>query len=462
MQLLSLEVAAPVPFGRRRLLHFFRREIGESEVAIMDTDTDTTHYEINRPVPFTLKVSNDLLDLTEKKLDLARYPLELVDVAEDDWSQGAKVKEVQRLAHYWRHGFDWKAQEAAINKSFRQFKVKVDVGTGHGAIVIHFAHHRSSDADAIPILFVAGWPGSFLEARKLIQPMSSPESANQPSFHFVVASIPGFGPGDPPTRTAFGPTTTAKAFKQVMVDVLGYQHFVTQGGDVGASITRLMALKYPEHVRAYHLNAMPVRPPLWYKNPWAVGRFLLRSYLYSAKEQEDIAYMMHWQQEESAYSNLQRTKPQSLGFGLGDSPIGLLAWFLEKYHGWMDIDHYKISDDEILTFVMMHWMQGGTPGLRFYKASAQEPKILEAAGEKYTRANAWTTYLGTPLGYSIFPKELARPPLDWATGVANIAFYREHQKGGHFASTEQPELLVKDLRDWFGSETVKAAMKEAK
>ena len=417
-------------------------------------------YLLNKPVPYTLRISDELLKVTKQKLELSRYPHELEDVPDEDWTHGSKVSVVKQLAAFWKDRFDWRAQEVQINAFFHQFKVKIDTETTHGTQVIHFAHHRSNEPDAIPLLFVAGWPGSFLEARKLIEPLTSPtgESKHQ-AFHFVVASIPGFGPGDPPRKRAFGPATTAKAFKKVMVDVLGYDRFVTQGGDVGASITRLMALQYPQHVKAYHLNAMHVRPPAWYKNPMAIGRFIFRSYLYTPQERKNIDGMMRWQNEESGYSFVQRTKPQSLGFGLGDSPIGLLAWLMEKFHGWMDVEHYEMPVEEVLTLVMMHWMQGGTPGFRFYKASAEEVGMQQAAGETWTRANAWTSYLDTPLGYSVFLKELAKPPLDWARHVANVAFYREHDRGGHFAAVECPDLLVQDLREWFGSDIVKTAMR---
>ena len=415
--------------------------------------------ELNLPVPYELHISKDLLALTKSKLKLARFPVELEDVADTDWSQGAKVAEVRRLADYWKESFDWRAQEAKINSTFNQFQVRVDTGTKHGVQMIHFAHHRSTQEDAIPLLFVAGWPGSFVEAQKLIEPLTSPPDSAKQSFHLVVASVPGFGPGEPPRRTAFGPATTAKAFKRVMVDVLGYERFVTQGGDLGASITRLMALQYPEHVRAYHLNFVPVRPPAWYKNPLAVGRFVLRSFLYSSEERQNLGDMERWMEQESAYGNMHRTKPQTLGFGLGDSPLGLLGWFTEKFHGWMDVENYHIPDDELLTLVMMHWMQGATPGFQFYKASVQEGASMEANGEKWTRQNAWTSYSSTPLGYSVFPKEIFRPPLDWVRSAANLSFCRVHDKGGHFASTEQPDLLVSDLREWFASDVVKQALR---
>ena len=327
---------------------------------------------MNKPVPYTLNVAGGLLAITKSKLQLARWPTELTDLAEDDWSHGSKVKEVQRLAEFWRDTYDWRDEERKINEDFNQYKVLVTTSTHHGNQLIHYAHHPSTRPTAIPLLFVSGWPGSFLEARKLIQPFTAPEDDKEQAFHLVVASIPGFGPGDPPTTSGFGPVTIARAFKQVMVDVLGYERFVTQGGDIGASVTRLVALQYPEHVRACHHNFVPVRPPSVYKAPLTVGRFFLRGYFYTVSEQDSVKQMLDWQTNEAAYGAIQRTKPQSLGFGLGDSPVGLLAWFLEKFHGWSDVENYKMPDAEVLNFVMMHWMQGATPGFRMYKASLQE------------------------------------------------------------------------------------------
>ncbi|KAL8950065.1 MAG: hypothetical protein Q9183_007550, partial [Haloplaca sp. 2 TL-2023] len=210
----------------------------------------------NKPTPYTLYVDQELLDNTKQKIRLARYPEEQVDVGDDDWSQGAKVKEVKRLAEYWANGFDWRAEEARINADFSQFKVKVDI-PDYGPQVLHYAHQISPRANAIPLLFVQGWPGSFLEARKLIEPLTNPPDDSTQAFHVIAPSIPGFGPGDPPAKTGFGPFLTARAFKILMVDVLGYDRFVTQGGDWGSMVTRSMALQYRHHVRACHFNMLP-------------------------------------------------------------------------------------------------------------------------------------------------------------------------------------------------------------
>ena len=231
-----------------------------------------SEFNLNKPTPYELHIDEDFLELTKKKLQLARFPEEQIDVASDDWSQGAKVHVVKRLAEYWANGYDWRAEEvrlihlfavlllitqqARINADFNQFKVKVDI-SGYGPQVLHYAHQTSTRPDAIPMLFVQGWPGSFLEARKIIEPLTNPSDPSTQAFHVVVPSIPGFGPGDPPAKSGFGPMLTARGFKTLMVDVLGYERFVTQGGDWGSMITRSMALQFPQHVRACHHNFFP-------------------------------------------------------------------------------------------------------------------------------------------------------------------------------------------------------------
>ena len=236
-----------------------------------------------------------------------------------------------------------------------------------------------------------------------------------------------------------------------MVDVLGYEQFVTQGGDWGSMITRIMCMQYPRHVRACHYTMVPVGPPPVYKNPLVMGRLILSSFMYSAVEKNSLARFMQFEKEMNGYLKVQSTRPQSLGFGLGDSPIGLLGWLVEKYHEWMDVENYDMPDDEVLAFVMMHWMQGATPGLRYYKAGFSEPNFSKAG---------FTGYAYQPCGVSVFPKELFAPPRDWVSPVMNVQFWKEHDKGGHFASVESPSEFVEDLQEFFGSKPVKAAFAE--
>lgn len=243
---------------------------------------------------------------------------------------------------------------------------------------------------------------------------------------------------------------TARAFNQLMVNVLGYERYLTHGGDWGAFISNSLAIQYPQHMRAQHLTFIPCAPPPWYKYPLAMGRLILNSYLYSAADKKALDRLQYYLKEQNGYLKVQSTRPQSLGFGLGDSPIGLLGWLLEKYHEWMDVEHYDMPADETLAFVMMHWMQGATPGLRYYKAaySEKDPSCVK---------KAFTLYTSTPTGVSHFPMEMTSPR-EWVAAVVNIQFWKDHDTGGHFPSVECPEKLVEDIRDFFSLNVVKSAM----
>ena len=181
-----------------------------------------------------------------------------------------------------------------------------------------------------------------------------------------------------------------------------------------------------------------------------MGRLVLSSYLYSELEQRRLRNVLDFMKERSGYLKIQSTRPQSLGFGLGDSPIGLLGWLVEKYHDWMDSESYQMPDDEVLSFVMMHWMQGPTPGLRYYKAAFAEK-------EESSVAKAFAVYHHTPVGISVFPKEIF-PPREWVSAIANIQFWRDHTSGGHFPHVECPNELVEDLREFFSLDVVKSAL----
>ena len=249
-------------------------EVSLSSIAVIPT-MDTYDYDFNIPIPFPLHVDDELLSVTKQKLELARFPKQPIDVPDDDWSQGTNLKVVQRLAAYWKDGYDWWGVvvvfaalwtnlrceayfvKVRINDDFNNFKVKVDI-LGYGPQVLHFAHQRSPRSDAIPLLVAHGWPGSFLESRKINRPLTQPDDPSSPAFHLVCPSIPGFGPGDAPSKIGFGQVLTARAFKAIMVDVLGYERFVTQGGDWGALITRSMAMQYPQHICACHFNIIHV------------------------------------------------------------------------------------------------------------------------------------------------------------------------------------------------------------
>jgi len=246
------------------------------------------------------------------------------------------------------------------------------------------------------MLFSHGWPGSFVEAERVVGKLSNPENLTDQAFHFVAPSNPGFGFSPAPARSGVGPTIVARAYKILMTDVLGYEWFVTQGGDFGSFITRSLAIQFPNSVRAQHLNMFPVAPPTLLRAPMAYLRWCFSGALYSDFEREALRVRRNFELDQSGYLEQQKTRPQTLGFALGDSPLGLLAWFVEKFHDWGDV-HEAFTHDDIITLVMMHWVQGTTPGLRFYR---------EAFGKGIRDADkTFETYVACPTGVSMYAKE---------------------------------------------------------
>jgi pimeloyl-ACP methyl ester carboxylesterase len=293
--------------------------------------------------------------------------------------------------------------------------VKLQV-PGYGPLVLHFTHAKSSRPDAVPLLFSHGWPGSFVEASKVVGPLSSlPKGSSDPSFHVVAPSIPGFGFSPAPTKSGVGPEVVARAYKILMTDVLGYPWFVTQGGDFGSFITRSMALQFPAVVRAQHLNMFPVPPPTLRSAPLAFLRWCLSAVFYSDFEREALRVRSNFELDQSGYLEQQRTRPQTLGFALGDSPVGLLAWFAEKFHDWGHVEE-AFDPDTLITLVVMHWIQGATPGLRFYR---------EAFGARREAEKTFEAYVDCPTGVSMYAKEqlhVSNPP---SSDYAGMLFSNE-------------------------------------
>lgn len=284
--------------------------------------------------------------------------------------------------------------KAAINSEFKHYKVTVEVEE-YGLLPLHYVHETSDRKDAIPLLFSHGWPGSFLEIRKVIHQLAHPDSPSTPAFHVVAPSLPGFGFSPAPLKLGVGPTIVARGFDAIMSKVIGYRKYVVQGGDFGSFITRSMAIQFPDRVKAQHLTMFPVNPPT-IRQPRAYLRYQLSHITYSDWEKTALKVRKNFEIDQSGYLEQQKTRPQTLGIALGDSPVGLLAWFMEKFHDWVDTDNYKMTKSEIINFVMMHWIQGATPGLRFYYEAFYRSNDTESTFE---------TYVPQPTGVSMYPKE---------------------------------------------------------
>ena len=369
--------------------------------------------------PFRIEVPDDVLDDLRARLARTRWPeAECVD----DWNQGIPLAYTRALADYWAHGYRWREREAALNR-FDQFVTEID------DLEIHFVHQRSPHDDAFPLLITHGWPGSIVEFHKVIEPLTNPPSGlAEDAFHVVCPSLPGYGFSGKPTRTGWGVETIAQTWETLMLR-LGYTRYGAQGGDWGSAVTTEIGRTSAGHCAGIHLN-MPIgRPtPDSLKNP-------------TPDEQKALAALAQHREWGTGYSREQSTRPQTLGYGLVDSPVGQMAWIVEKFCAWMDCDgnpENVLSRDELLDNVMLYWVTAaGASSARLYWESFR----------------GWGTpqRVGLPTGVASFPFEILPAPRSWCEPVYNITHWTTMPRGGHFAALEQPELYVDDVRSFFAT-----------
>ncbi|KAJ7062254.1 Alpha/Beta hydrolase protein [Mycena amicta] len=385
--------------------------------------------------PFKIAIPDSALDSLRQKLALARLPDELDEAG---WEYGVPLGDVRRLLERWQNGFDWRAQETKINEELPQFTRDIEV-EGHGTLNIHYVHQKSERVDAIPLLFVHGWPGNFLEVRKIL-PLLIDAPAEHPTFHVVAVSLPGYGFSEAPRKKGFRHDQYAEVGHKLMLS-LGYNEYVTQGGDIGFTVTRRIANNYGgKHSKAWHTNFPIAQHPTFLASPIAYLRALITPW--TEFEKAGRARTNWFNTKGSGYLHEHRTKPQTLGYSLADSPVGLLAWIYEKLVEWTD--GYPWEDDEVLTWISSYYFSRAGPAasLRVYYENFQ------GDGGKSNP----TQVPSIPMGYSFFPKELAIAPRIWTRLLGNVVFEAQHANGGHFAAHEVPELLVGDVRKMFGKE----------
>ncbi len=371
---------------------------------------------------FTVDIAQSELDALRARIEHARWPeAETVD----DWSQGVPLKYLKQLCRYWATGYDWRRAESMLN-AYPQLRTTID-GLG-----IHLLHVRSPHAAARPLLLTHGWPGSVFEFTKIIGPLVDPVrygGAASDAFHVVVPSLPGYGFSDRPARTGWGIERIARAWATLMAR-LGYARFGAMGSDWGTSVTTLLAQYDAAHVSGVHL-VPPLAPPDLTTD--------LTSW-----ERRAIDDLDQVQFDGSAYSEIHRTRPQTIGYALVDSPIALCAWIAEKYHLWSDREHSsQLSADDILDAVTLYWLtRTGASAARLY---------YESIGTVSTWFTEQTSdVVPVPVGASIFDHETPRISRRWAVKrYPDIRLWRHHDQGGHFAALEFPDLLVADLRDLF-------------
>ena len=358
--------------------------------------------------PFRIAIPDaDLADLRDR-LTRTRWPeRECVD----DWSQGLPLSYAQELADYWRDEYDWRTTEAALNR-FDQFTTEID------GLDVHFIHQRSKHADAMPLVITHGWPGSIVEFAKVIEPLTAA------GFDVVCPSLPGYGFSGKPTSTGWGIERIATAWDELMVR-LGYERYGAQGGDWGSAVTTQIG-RNQGHCVAIHTN-MPIgRPPKDLSDLSAEEREVLDSY----------ADHQRWG---TGYSKQQSTRPQTLGYGLTDSPVGQMAWIVEKFWAWTDSDGHPenvLTKDEMLDNVMLYWLTASaTSSARLYWESFAS---FRDAGR-----------VELPTGVASFPKEILRSSRRWCEATYNITRWTTMPRGGHFAAFEQPELFTDDVIAFF-------------
>ena len=371
--------------------------------------------------PFQIAIPDSELDDLKSRLANARWPEKETP---EDWSQGIPLAYTRDVVDYWLNSYDWRRAEAQIN-GFEQFTTEVN------GLDIHFLHVRSPHEQALPLIMTHGWPGSIVEFLKVIGPLTRPDEHGgdaADAFHLVCPSLPGYGFSGKPTTTGWGTEKIADAWGALMAR-LGYARYVAQGGDWGALVTAEMGPRDAEHCAAIHLNLVIVPP-----DPDTMNDL-------TPLEQSALEGMNYYQEWDSGYSKQQSTRPQTVGYGLVDSPVGQMAWIFEKFWRWTDCDGHPenaLSRDEMLDNVMLYWLtRSGASSARLY-------------WESFGKRNNDT--VATPTGCSIYPKEIFRCSRRWAERrFTNIIHWGEPDRGGHFAAFEQPEIFVEEVRNCFRS-----------
>jgi microsomal epoxide hydrolase len=380
------------------------------------TDTAT-------PKPFKVHVPDDALEDLRARLARVRWP---DDPPLVPWSTGTSLDYMKQLVDYWRERFDWRAQEAKLN-AFRQFSVPL------AGIDLHFIHEPGKGPNPIPLLLLHGWPGSVFEFHKLIPILTDPARfGGDPAdaLTVVAPSLPGYAFSFRPGQERFSVEQIADALAELMT-VLGYRRFAAQGGDWGAFVTSRLGLMHAHRLYGIHLNMLAVRrEPSMLANP-------------TPEEKVFLEQLQHFIKEETGYQWIQGTRPQTLAFGLSDSPAGLAAWIIEKFRAWSDCGgnpENAFTKDELLTNITLYWVTGaiGSSFWPYYARMHNPWPIPEGAR------------IAVATGYAEFPAEILRPPRSVAEKVyTNIQRWTKMDKGGHFAALEQPEALAQEVRDFF-------------
>ena len=363
--------------------------------------------------PFTIAIpDSDLADLNTR-LSLARFPDELDEAA---WDYGAPLADVKRLTAYWNDSFNWRAAEKKLN-NLPQFRTSITV-PGFAPLKIHFLHKKAAVADAIPLLFVHGWPGSFLEVTKIIDKLANPAAgSNDPAFHVVALSLPGYGFSEGAKRKGFALAQYAQTCNELMLK-LNYPQYVTQGGDWGYYITRALSLLYPENCKATHINMNHGGAPSFLTHPKLALQHLVTPY--TPAEKEGLKRTAWFLGESSGYRAQQATKPQTLGYSLADSPVGLLAWIYEKLHDWSD--SYPWTDDELCTWMNIYWFSTAGPAGESAHLLRVDARVGRTFDTRDTRARKGVYRWGREVGDDACAQGVEGVPADVDADAGGCGF----------------------------------------
>ncbi len=381
--------------------------------------------------PFRASIpENDLVDL-RARLRRTRWPdSETVE----DWSQGVPLRWLQELCAYWQDDYDWRRCERRLNE-LPQFVTSIDGSD------VHFLHLRSPDPSATPLLLTHGWPGAVLEFLDVVEPLADPLAHGgdpDDAFHVVCPTLPGYGFSGKPNAPGWGVDRIADLWAELMVR-LGYSSYGLQGGDWGAVVSAALARRHPTSVLGLHVNFFVTWPEVDEETDLTDRERLAL---------DDWASHLEWGR---GYSTEQATRPQTLGYGLTDSPAGQCAWIVEKFWAWTDHDGDPtdaVSREQMLDIVTLYWLTASaTSSARLYWETG---RLRRPDGSRQT----WPEPLSVPSAVSIFPREISRPSRRWCErNFADLRFYEEAERGGHFAALEQPELFVDQVRRAFSSMT---------
>ena len=372
-------------------------------------------------LPFTVDIPDATLDDLRERLARTRWPDE---VAGAGWDYGTNLSYLKELAAYWQDGFDWRARERDLN-DFAHFRAEIE------GVNVHFVHERGKGPNPTPLLLLHGWPSSFVQMLPIIPLLTDPAAHGGDvavSFDVVAGSLPGYGFSDRPAERGWSVNRMAGLFHSLMTEVLGYARYGTRSSDLGAGVTTAIALAHPEALIGVHTGGT---------NPWVQG---VPENL-TAAEQAFVADAQRWSMEEMAYAMEQSSKPQTLAYGLNDSPVGLAAWVVEKFRRWSDCDgdvEKRFSKDDLLTNLTIYWATETIgSSMRLYFESVRDP-----AG--WVRPEVPTAML-------MPAKDMFPTPREWAERFGRIDRWTEIDRGGHFIEWEEPALVADDLRAFFAS-----------